>query len=199
MKTNETTDHGPLTTTTTEPELQIPGWYDWHEWAKQTIAALSDGAVYVEVGCFLGKSTCDIARLIQQSGKKIVLHAVDKFETEDPALGAPGKFAKKFELNLKAAGVRKLVRMWKKPSLEAAQQFAETSLDVVFLDADHSYEAVSADIQAWWPKLKPGGLLAGHDIHTYDSVWRAVQDEARRLGVKVTVVAEQNIWVVRKP
>ena len=48
-------------------------------------------------------------------------------------------------------------------SVEAAKRFTDESLDFVYLDADHSYEAVRDDIAAWWPKLKPGGLFAGDD------------------------------------
>lgn len=36
-------------------------------------------------------------------------------------------------------------------------------LDFVFLDADHNYDGVTADLQAWWPLVKPGGIIAGHD------------------------------------
>lgn len=38
-------------------------------------------------------------------------------------------------------------------------------VDLVFLDADHRYEAVKADIAAWWPHVRTGGLLIGHDYH----------------------------------
>ncbi len=48
-------------------------------------------------------------------------------------------------------------------SLDAAATFADESLDFIYLDADHSYEAVRADLAAWYPKLKPGGLIAGDD------------------------------------
>jgi len=48
-------------------------------------------------------------------------------------------------------------------SVDAATLFQDSSLDFVFLDADHSYSAVKNDIGAWFPKVKKGGLLCGHD------------------------------------
>ncbi len=37
--------------------------------------------------------------------------------------------------------------------------------DVIFLDGNHSYEGVKNDLNAWWPKLKSGGLFCGDDYH----------------------------------
>lgn len=51
-------------------------------------------------------------------------------------------------------------------SVEAANLFADHSLDFVFLDGDHSYVAVKADIEAWSPKIRPEGILCGHDYTT---------------------------------
>jgi predicted O-methyltransferase YrrM len=48
-------------------------------------------------------------------------------------------------------------------SPEAAHAFEDKSLDFVFIDGEHSYEATKADMEAWLPKVKPGGILAGHD------------------------------------
>lgn len=43
------------------------------------------------------------------------------------------------------------------------QRYGMESLDFVYLDGDHEYSAVMADLEAWWPLVKPGGIIAGHD------------------------------------
>ena len=60
------------------------------------------------------------------------------------------------------------------PSLAAATLFPNDSLDFVFIDADHAYDAVRADVTAWRPNVKVGGTLAGHDWNTYGSAQQAV-------------------------
>ena len=49
-------------------------------------------------------------------------------------------------------------------SEQAKAGVADSTLDFVHLDGDHTEPAVTQDITWWWPKLKPGGILAGHDI-----------------------------------
>lgn len=49
-------------------------------------------------------------------------------------------------------------------SVPAAATFEDESLDFIYIDADHSYKATLADLNVWYPKLKFGGLLAGHDF-----------------------------------
>jgi Methyltransferase domain len=198
----------------------IPGWYDWDQWNKETVARLPDGSVYVELGCFLGKSTAALAGHIAGSGKRIRLSVVDTFSLkpgDEPALffalGECGggktvkgqvKFRKVFERHMIDSGFDKLndpefIRVLEVTTLAAVKEFADGGVDVVFVDADHSYAAVLADIKAWWPKLKAGGVMAGHDIYTYDTVYRGVMDAAKDLGLTVNVIAEQNIWEIRKP
>ena len=46
---------------------------------------------------------------------------------------------------------------------EAVELFKDGQLDFVYLDAQHHYEAIKEDIALWWPKVRWGGLLAGHD------------------------------------
>ncbi len=50
-------------------------------------------------------------------------------------------------------------------SVEMAAQVADGSLDFVFIDGDHLEEGVRADIKAWKPKVRYGGVVSGHDIH----------------------------------
>ena len=57
-------------------------------------------------------------------------------------------------------------------SADASQLFSDQSVDFVFIDARHSYDAVLEDLKAWWPKIRPGGILAGHDYVDADELWR---------------------------
>jgi len=53
----------------------------------------------------------------------------------------------------------------RKLSTDAAMDFGDESLDFVYIDADHSYNAVKEDIAAWAPKVRRGGIVAGHDYY----------------------------------
>ena len=62
-------------------------------------------------------------------------------------------------------------------SAHASLLFADGYFDYVFIDGDHSYDAVREDIKLWLPKVKVGGILAGHDYHDgYPYLVRAVGD-----------------------
>ena len=60
----------------------------------------------------------------------------------------------------------------RKSSVEAAAQFEDASIDFVFIDARHTYDAVMEDLEAWWPKVRPGGIVAGEDYMDAEEVWR---------------------------
>ena len=68
-----------------------------------------------------------------------------------------------FQLNMKDSGLDDFVEVKRMRSVEAAKTEEDGSLDLVFIDGDHKYECVKEDIEAWWPKLKQGGVMLGHD------------------------------------
>lgn len=117
--------------------------------------------VMAEIGCFAGVST-EIFALFAAK-----VYAVDPWEKAgEKGYGAVS------EAMLKDARQRFLAMAANYPhvhahqgfSVEVAADFPDDSLDAVYLDGDHSDEAFCADARAWLPKLKPGGLLMGHDL-----------------------------------
>merc|ERR1712232_720479 len=62
-------------------------------------------------------------------------------------------------------GVRADVFFHRTNSVDAAQVFAPESLDLVYIDADHKWWSVVQDLVAWWPNVKKGGMMLGHDFH----------------------------------
>lgn len=60
-------------------------------------------------------------------------------------------------------------------SQDAVLVFDDASLDFVFLDGDHAEASLRADIEAWTPKIKPGGMLLGHDA-AWPGVRAAIND-----------------------
>ncbi len=90
-------------------------------------------------------------------------------------------------------------------STEAAAIIVDETFDVVYIDARHDYRSVAEDINAWWPKVKPGGILAGHDYlfgqinGTLISVKPAVDEFVYREGVLLFVTQDRfPTWFVYK-
>ena len=127
----------------------------------------------VEVGSWLGRS----ARALADNAGG-VLYCVDLWDgnlaPNVPGGGRSGdEVYAAFRENMRGANFT-AARM---ASLDAARVLSSYRFDMIFLDADHSYEAVSADILAWKPLLAAGGLLCGHDYSAeFDGVRRAVNE-----------------------
>lgn len=94
-------------------------------------------------------------------------------------------------------------RVIKSKSAEAPRLFLYHSVDLVFIDADHKYDSVLADMQAWWPVVRWGGIFCGHDIDgpkDKNGTWgvrRAVEQFTAARGLEFTV--HKNCWQIQKP
>ena len=88
-------------------------------------------------------------------------------------------------------------------SLHAAKAIPDQSLDLAFIDADHSYDGCKADIAAYYAKVKPGGFIAGHDYANDDwtfgaQVKKAVDEFVTTNGLQLDL-GENFTWFARKP
>lgn len=96
------------------------------------------------------------------------------------------------------------VRLIRKLSVDASREIDDGSLDFVFIDANHSYGAVLADMDAWWPKVIPGGVFAGHDYgnDTNYPNWCEVKKAVDRWCAQRRLMfaySRCNSWWVLKP
>lgn len=107
------------------------------------------------------------------------------------------------DVNTQFAAHRRMI--CRDESADAAEKrrfSSEPHFDFVFLDGDHTYEGVKADINAWWDLVRDGGVLAGHDLdHVRDrkGIWgvrRAVEEFTRENGL--AWMAEGELWWIGK-
>ncbi len=136
---------------------KIPGYFtgsDFYNWLSREFP---DGHG-VEVGSFMGRSAAYLAVEIINQGGKGRIDLVDTFVN--------GASARDVQQTL--APVRHVIgNIHTGLSWEGAALYGDRSLDWVYIDADHHYEPVCRDIDAWLPKVKPGGVIAGHDYSGY--------------------------------
>jgi predicted O-methyltransferase YrrM len=172
----------------------VPGWLTVNEgyWLSRLARAVPAGGLIVEVGCWKGRSTVALATGMRQARLVVVDHFQGSDEEEhrhDPDLP---RLREVFEANLRRAGVRERVEIVQAFSLVAARRWDEP-INLLFLDAAHDYESVRDDLAAWWPLIKPGGMMVIHDYGqpNFPGVQRAV-DEA---GLGGRLVADTSLYV----
>jgi hypothetical protein len=79
-------------------------------------------------------------------------------------------------------------------SIQASKMYKDRSLDFVFIDGSHEYEDVKEDIYYWYPKVKRGGIISGHDYTNYPGVKKAVDEFFNPGEIKVV----KSYWVFYK-
>jgi predicted O-methyltransferase YrrM len=150
------------------PPSQQEGLAKLCQWANDRGA--SDKAV--EIGAYSGEGTEVIAKYFKE------VLAVDPwlngYDINDVASQqCPMKFVfKAFQERTKDLGN---VSFKRGKSLDAVEFVRNESVDLIYVDGDHRYEAVLADIQGWKPKLRKGGVMAGHDW-SFKAVQKALSE-----------------------
>ncbi len=143
----------------------IPGYFTWPDFYRWLVARLPSYSKGVEVGTCNGTSLAFLGVEIYNSGRPITVEGVDLDNHNGHAAA-----------NLAPLG-KDAPRLISGCSWEVAAKYEDGSLDFVFIDGDHSFESVSKDIAAWLPKVRPGGIIAGHDYSApFPGVMRAVAE-----------------------
>jgi len=161
----------------------IEGWFSYDYIYKHAVDTAQDGELFVEVGSFKGRSSAYMAVEILNSGKKIQFDCVDTWEgSSEHQAGSvaavkevvEGTLYETFLNNMKPVeGYFNPKRM---TSLEAAAQYQDNSIDFIMIDGAHEYEAVKADILAFLPKMKDGGVMTGDDVWNGTGPAQAAQE-----------------------
>jgi hypothetical protein len=146
----------------------------------------------VEIGSWKGRSTHALC-----SGCPGMVHSVDTFQGGDePQAKAVKEYAKWYDVYgefKRNVGHFPNLAVHKKRSLEAAKEFHDGSIDMVFIDGGHAYDEVKADIEAWLPKAKK--MICGHDYtHDEDGAFDGVVLAVDGLLGPVNIVPGGRIW-----
>jgi len=152
-----------------EKYLDSEIWFNYSNFYNEV--AEKKYRVLVELGTWKGHSIMYLAKKLKQQNYDFDLYGVDLFDDSPIHENKGNEYLKPqmkylwdvYNENLIRSNVREVVKDIKKNSWEAANEFENESVDFIFIDADHKYESVVKDIQAWLPKLKVGGVMSGHD------------------------------------
>lgn len=169
---------------------EIEGWFEWREAQEEAAGWFPEGSCFVEVGAYLGRSLCSLGDVVKRSGKNIMIVGVDTCLGSGPEgprrkdyHGAAvarhgGTLAGALHKNVLDCGYGDSITLIVADSVRTSRLFGDASLEWVHLDARHDYQGVTADIQAWLPKIKHGGWLSGDDYDEtkWPEVVKAVGD-----------------------
>ena len=157
------------------------------EWNVKTI---------IEVGCWFGESTRHMAFCLPEEGK---LYAVDHWKGSSehqeggvhwhPELPMVYEY---FLSNVIHVGLVDTIIPIQMESLEAAK-ILDVMADLIYIDASHDTPSVYADLVAWYPHLRPGGVFCGDDWDL-PSVRKAVESFAEERGLSIQ--SSQIFWQV---
>lgn len=154
---------------------KIPGWFDFQDIYDFALDRSPSGSKFLEIGGWFGRSSCYLAERIKASGKEIQLYTIDVWNHpghewmghRETIARRGGSMLSAFRSYMQEAGVSHIVTPIQGNSHQQHENYAEDTFDFIYIDGDHTFDGVKLDITLWWPKLKPGGIMAGHDYYEF--------------------------------
>ena len=127
-------------------------------------------------------------------------HQDESVYPDDPCNVSDACFEEWYREVVGTLGASERVTILREPSPGAARHVEDAALDFVYIDAIHTRAAVESDMRAWWPKLRPGGWLAGHD-YQIETVRAAVERfcKERHVPLGFVTAEEPGSWAIQVP
>jgi hypothetical protein len=165
----------------------LPGF---KEGLLDLINELPDNITVAEVGCYAGEST------VAWAIKSKLLYAIDPWgnnydkndtsSEEIPMTQIYSEFIQRVEPYKEKLNIVQTV------SKKAVNLFVDEYFDIVYIDACHKYESVKEDINLWYPKVKTGGAICGHD---YNDCWHEVRRAVNECIVTPDKTYQDSSWI----
>ena len=146
----------------------IDGWMTPAEleWLFQTARSLPRESCWVELGLWKGRSFFTVAMGLSRDSRLIGVDSFTPHVTALPFVPTRDWVSDHFhvvESNVKRLRADLRIEILRLDTALAGGPVRDASVDVVYFDADHDREGLARDFAAWIPKVKPSGLLCGHD------------------------------------
>ncbi len=159
----------------------------------QLASACPEGGTILEIGSHLGASTCYLGAGIRKRGG--MLFCVDTWNNETMAEGRMDTF-EGFQHN--TAGLRGMIKPIRKRSAELVREDIRSPLDLVFIDGDHTYEAVKGDFETIRPWLADKAVIAFHDTVAFEGVCRVLGEILTTCEFRLVGHISNLSWVERR-
>lgn len=120
--------------------------------------------VIYEIGAWSGMSTCCLGEVAKEMGGK--MFTIDTFGGNGESLSDKSNASDVLLWNLFRFELGGVVTILKGKSNDFYSNVDDESIDFLFIDGDHRYSQVIQDIDNWYPKIKVGGVISGHDYNS---------------------------------
>lgn len=171
-------------------------WFTYQELYSEIVKQAKSNSHFVEVGTWKGMSAVYMAVEIINSGKNIKFDCIDTWEyIKEQKDIEESLYNGLYEIFLKnIEPVKDIITPIRGISWECANKYENNSLDFIFIDAGHDYESVKKDINSWYPKLKKGGIISGHDYNQPTCGVKKAVDEF----INGNIIENNGCWIYKK-